>query len=62
MSDKDINEIELISYGSVDGKELTIVLKVERKMTNEEVVLELEYLINEISRADDQLQQGARKH
>lgn len=63
MSDKDVNEIEFIMDGNEECTEIVIILKSKVPMTNNDVVLELEYYINEISRADDSMNQpGAMKH
>lgn len=59
------DEIETSIKRSKDGRELTIKLKNEegKKLTTEAVVLELEYLINQFARADDELTRpGVARH
>lgn len=59
------DEIDTKIKRSKDGTELTIKLKNEdgNKLTAEAVVLELEYLINQFARADDELKRpGVERH
>ena len=64
MSQRD-DEIETTITPSKDKSELTIKLKNEdgKKLTTEQVVLELEYLINQLARAEDEMSRpGAQTH
>lgn len=56
-------EVDCIIRRSKDGKEFNIKLKGEDKLTTESVVLELEYLINQLARAEDEMTRpGAQTH
>lgn len=59
------DEIETTIDPSKDGIELTIKLKNldGKKLTMENVILELEYVINQLARADDELSRpGVQSH
>lgn len=61
----DDDEIQAIAHVNQDQTVYTYVIKsaAGRKLTNAEVILELEYLINEMARADDQMSQpGVARH
>lgn len=62
MGAPDEYEIETVIEGTPDNKEMTITFKSDRKLTIEAIVLELEYLINQFARADDEKAQGAAEH
>lgn len=59
----DADEIETISHVNEEKTEYTFVIKSPHALSNADVILELEYYINELSRADDQLNQpGVARH
>lgn len=60
MPDQDL---EFILEANEENTEITITLKSPVPMTTEDVILELEYYINEVSRAEDYLSKPhAHKH
>lgn len=64
MHDQDeAEEIEFIIHTSEDSREVTIVLKSKTPMSANAVMLELEYYINQVSRAEAEMAEpGALKH
>lgn len=47
----------MIMHMTEDKTEMTLVLKSSRPMTTEQVIVELEFYINQLAKADDQLKQ-----
>lgn len=56
------DEIEMITISDLDGKEITIILKSDRPISNAQVILELEYYINQLSGAENMLDKGSLLH
>ena len=50
----EVDEIELIAHGSDDGQEFTLVLKCTRRMTADEIMIEIESYVHELNRAETQ--------
>ena len=57
------DELEIIMHSNEEQTEITIVMKGKSRLSNEQVIIELESLAHDLSKADDQLKQpGVRKH
>lgn len=59
-----VDEIDVDIKVSEDKKEMTIKLTsvLGTKLSTESVVMELEYLINQFAKAEDEKNRGARDH
>jgi len=58
MSTEPENEVEFIMLVDDDGHEVTIIMKSDKPLSNNQVILELEYYINQLSGAEVALSQG----
>lgn len=57
------DEAQVIIHSNTDKTEFTFVIKSRKPLSNSEVILELEFLINQLSRAQDQMDRpGVQTH
>jgi hypothetical protein len=63
MGNNFADETEVIMTSNEDQTEITITLKSKQKLSNEQVIIEVETLAHELSRAEAQLNKpGVQRH